>query len=217
MKTHSAIKLEDVRHALAKLDNLCRSEYPGLTIEDLLTNGQPISPVRMQRLAGIALKRPFAEQGDASKDSETKARHSWPWSKKSPDELKGTPEYKLLDELRLPGPWHEYQPEVEKNWDDLKRDAEEERGLFKIVALYVVDKFNQREPKTLREYFDAKESRRFEAGLDLALLLFDAAVTGPIVSLVGVPTVGVTIALIGIQFGYRWMTDPHERHPDGTS
>src|ERR1700688_2048384 len=161
MNTHSAITIEDVRRALADLDALCHSEYPGFTIEELLTNGQPISPVRMQRLAGIVLKRPFAVEGGVPYYSETGAQHSWPWRKESPDKQKGTPEYKLLDELRLPGPWHEFQPEVEKNWDQLKGDADRERGLFKIVALYVVDKFDKREPKTLREYLDAKESRRF--------------------------------------------------------
>ncbi|AOI70074.1 hypothetical protein WI29_08370 [Burkholderia ubonensis] len=176
----------------------------------------------MQRLAGIVLKCPFAEKGGGGVPyySETGAQHSWPWREGALDELKGTPEYNLLDELRFPGPWHLPGREGDEiTFDELKFDADTERGLFKIAALYVVDKFNKREPKTLREYLDAKESYRFEAGLDLAQLLFEEAVTVPIASIVGVPTLGVGIALIGIHFGYRWLTDPNpnERHPDGSS
>jgi len=220
MENHSAIKIEDVRYALDKLDDLCRSEYPGFTIEALLTNGEPISRLRMQRLAGIALKRPFADEGPP-RYSETRAQHSWPWVRANLEleEKQGTPEYKLLNELRLPGPW---QPPREDGgpsgplatWDALIYDAESERGLFKILALYVVDKLNDREPKTLREYLDAKESRRFEAGLDLAQLVFEATVTTSVASIVGVPIVAVGVALIGIQFGFRVMTDPKERHAD---
>lgn len=46
-----------------------------------------------------------------------------------------------------------------------------------LAALYVADKMKGRERKTLREYLEAEESRRFEAGLDLATLLSEA-VTG---------------------------------------
>jgi len=44
----------------------------------------------------------------------------------------------------------------------------------------VNDKLKHRDGKSFREYLEADESPRFEAGLDLAMLLFDAAVTGPV-------------------------------------
>ncbi len=95
-------------------------------------------------------------------------------------------------------------------WEQFKDDAENERGLFKIVALYAADKVNARKGKSLREYLDAKESRRFEAGLDLAVLLFDAAVTAPIAAALGLPTLAVGVSLVFIQYGYRAITDPNE-------
>ena len=55
-------------------------------------------------------------------------------------------------------------------WSQLKDDADNERGLFKILALYVDDKLKRREGKSLKEYLEADESPRFEAGLDLATL-----------------------------------------------
>jgi hypothetical protein len=117
----------------------------------------------------------------------------------------------------MPGPWNERKPlsgtsddEVPITWDQFKDDVEHERGLFKVVALYVADKVKGREGKTLREYFDDKESRRFEGGLDLAVLVSDAAVIGPLASLLGLPTLAIGVALVGIQFGYRILTDPAE-------
>ena len=93
------------------------------------------------------------------------------------------------------------------SWEDLKDDADNERGLFKILALYVQDRIQGRGRKTLREYLEAKETRRFETGLNLATLVFDAAITAPVLALVGVPAVAVGITLVGIQYGYRRMTD----------
>lgn len=66
------------------------------------------------------------------------------------------------------------------------------------MALWADDKLNKREGKSLREYLETKESRRFEAGLDLATLLFDAAVMAPVATLLGVPTVAVGLTLVGI-------------------
>jgi hypothetical protein len=63
-------------------------------------------------------------------------------------------------------------------------------GLFKVVALYAADRFHDRQRRTLRRYFEPSESPRFEAGLHLAIVLFDFGVTAPLVSLLGVPSVG---------------------------
>jgi len=82
----------------------------------------------------------------------------------------------------MPGPWNERKPLagtaedlVPVKWEDFKDDVDNERRLFKILSLYVDDKLKRRDGKSFREYLEAKESRRFEAGLDLAVLLFDAA------------------------------------------
>jgi hypothetical protein len=49
-------------------------------------------------------------------------------------------------------------------WEDFKDDVDNERGLFKILSLYVDDKLKRRDGKSFREHLEAKESRRFEAG-----------------------------------------------------
>lgn len=55
----------------------------------------------------------------------------------------------------------------------------------------------------MREYFESEESRRFEAGLDVATLIADAAVITPIANVIGIPVLAVGIGLVGIQWGYR--------------
>ena len=114
----------------------------------------------------------------------------------------------------MPGPWNERKnltgttdDLVPIKWEDFKDDVDNERGLFKILSLYVDDKLKRRDGKSFREYFEAKESRRFEAGLDLAVLVFDAAVTVPVATLLGVPSVAVGLVLVGVQYGYRRVTD----------
>ena len=78
--------------------------------------------------------------------------------------------------------------------EHFKDDADHELGLFKILALYATDTFNKQETRTLKAYFDASESRPFEAGLNLAIPLFD----------------------VGVQYGYRQLSDPNtDRMGDG--
>ena len=135
----------------------------------------------------------------------------------SPEEVPdGGRELAILQELRKPGPWNEIKPVLTwqdadpVTWEKFKDDAEHERGLFKWLALYVSDRVNARERKSMREYLEAKESRKFEAGLDLSVLVFDAAVMGPVATLLGIPALAVGVALVGIQYGYRKLTDPAE-------
>lgn len=226
MTKGQVLEMEQIRAALAELDDLCQAEY-GLRLEQLLTDTAPNAAIRMQRLTGIVLKAKFATSGPSPSHSVTGARRSWPWNQVPPEVGgAGAPrELRLLDELRLPGPWNERKPlsgtpedEVPISWQEFQDDAEHERGLFKILALYVVDKFRGREGKTLREYVEADESRRFETGLDLATLVFDAAVTAPLASLLGLPTLAVGVSLVAVQYGYRKLTDPDEdRMGDGSS
>lgn len=215
MDTSKSIELEQIKAALAELDQISIDEY-GLALEDLLLDPSPDSALRVQRLTGIVLKRPFARPAPPASYSRTGARRSWPWAGGTPEEqAKVAPrELAILNHLRMPGPWNERKPLagtaddlVPITWSDLKDDADTERGLFKILALYVDDKLKGREGRTLREYLETDESRRFEAGLDLATLIFDATVTPPLASLLGIPTLAVGVALVCIQYGYRKATD----------
>lgn len=179
-------------------------------LEDLLLDPSPDSALRIQRITGIALKRSFAIKTSAAPYSRTGARRSWPWAEGTAEQqAKDAPkEFAVLNQLRMLGPWNERKPLagtaedlVPIKWEDFKDDADNERGLFKILSLYVDDKLKRRDGKSFDEYFKAKESRRFEAGLDLAVLLFDAAATVPVATVLGVPSVAVGLVLVGIQLG----------------
>jgi hypothetical protein len=209
-----------IRTALAELNELALHEY-GMPLEALLLSRDTMSVLRVQRLVGVALKRKFAKASEPAPYSATHALWSWPWQEDSdslvPIERDAAKELALLEQLRMPGPWNERKAltgtsEDAKpiSWSQFKDDAEHERGLFKILALYAVDKFNKTETRTLKAYLEAPESKSFEAGLDLATLLFDTGVTAPLAGLLGVPTLAVGIALVGMQYGYRTLADPNE-------
>jgi hypothetical protein len=233
MAEGKALTKSEIRAALFELNELCKAEY-GIELEQLLIDKTPsktgpvklLAEERMQRLTGIVLKQRFATPRPLEGFSLTEARQRWPWKDGSPEEsaVGAQRELELLNELRKPGDWNEQKllsgtsDNKSITWDQFKHDVEHERGLFKVVALYVNDKLRGREGKTLREYFDAEESRRFEAGLDLAVLLTDLAVIGPIAGVLGVPTLVVGVGLVGLQFGYRTLTDPNaDRLADSTS
>jgi hypothetical protein len=226
MTTNTESDLEEIRAALLELNEISLDEY-GVGLEDLLLDRSPNSALRVQRLTGIVLKRPFANRAGSASASLTGARRSWPWAPGTPEDHASVApkELTILNQLRMPGPWNERKPlagnaadMVPITWSELKDDADNERGLFKILALYVDDKLKHRDSRSFREYLDADETRRFEAGLDLATLVFDAAVTAPLLTLLGIPTVAVGVALVGIQFGYRKATDTRvERVGDRSS
>jgi hypothetical protein len=224
MSKGKSLRTIEIRTALSELHRLCQAEY-NIDLEELLIDKSSLAAMRMQRLTGIVLKQKFATCRRATQMSETEARRTWPWKKHAPETSAADAELKVLNQLRMPGPWNERKPlagtsddKVPITWDEFKDDVEHERGLFKVLALYVADRVKRREGKTLREYFDAKESPRFEAGLDLAVVLSDLAVMGPIASLLGVPTVAVGVTLVAMQYGYRRLTDPTEgRRPDSAN
>jgi hypothetical protein len=214
----------DVSAALREFDELSQHEY-GIPLQQLLLDKSALSAQRMQRLTGIVLKKKFATPTAVGPYSATHARRSWPWAGSPEKAASSAPqEFAILEELRKPGSWNERKPRATPtdgapiSWNEFMDDAEHERGLFKVLALYVSDKLQSRQGKSIRGYLESSESRKFEAGLDLAVLVFDAAVTGPVAAVLGLPTVAVGIALVGIQFGYRKLVDPNEdRMGDGHS
>src|SRR5688572_9575393 len=218
------LTIADVSAALREFNELSLDEY-GISLEQVLLDGSQLGAQRMQRLTGIMLKQKFARPRAPAQYSATKARRSWPWSG-SPElaASRAPEEFAILEELRKPGPWNERKPKATPRdgkpitWDEFVSDAEHERGLFKVLALYISDRVRKRTGKSFHDYLEAEESRKFEAGLDFTMLVFDAAIMGPIAAVVGVPTVAVGVALVGIRYGYRKLTDPDEdRMGDGYS
>lgn len=215
-KRKTKITRTDVTAALRELDELSRAEYE-IPLEEVLLDQSALGAQRMQRLTGIVLKRKFATCAKAPEFSATDAKRSWPWEGSPETKASIAPqEFAILEELRKPGPWNELKPEATPNdgepisWNEFMDDAEHERGLFKWLALYVTDKVQSRETKSMREYLDSAESRKFEAGLNLSVLVFGAALMEPVAIVLGLPTVAVGIVLVGMQYGWRKLTDPNE-------
>lgn len=210
------LTIADVSAALQEFNELSLDEY-GISLEQLLLDGSQLGAQRMQRLTGIMLKQKFARPQAPTHFSATKARRSWPWSGSPVSAASRAPEeFAILEELRKPGPWNERKPNATQQdgepitWEDFMFDAEHERGLFKFLALYISDRVRKRNGKSFHDYLEAKESRNFETGLDLTMLVFDAAIMGPIAAVIGIPTLAVGVTLVGIRYGYRKLTDPNE-------
>ena len=223
----NTMTLAEINEALAFLNDLCSKEYPGVTLEDVLLDPNAnISELRLQRLTGIALKKPFAKPGERTQSSVTRAERSWEWSTTEPDEASfpKSKELEIINELRMPGSWNDRKPfastkddQTPTEWKDFTHDVDHERGLFKVLVLYIDDKLKGKQKRSLVDYTEADESRRLEAGLDMATLVFDAAVTTPLVSLLGIHPVVVGTVLIGCRFGYRKLLDPTIRLGDSDS
>jgi len=107
MTTSKALTLESVRAAVAELEKTSRDEYE-CGLESLLLDTSPDAALRVQRITGIVLKRPFAERKSPTRYARTGARWSWPWAESSPDEFtkSADKELAILNQLRMPGPWN---------------------------------------------------------------------------------------------------------------
>ena len=137
MAKAKALKKTEIRASLSELDELCKAEY-GIELEQLLIDKTPIAAMRMQRLTGIVLKQRFATPSPPASDGATHARRAWPWKDGSPEESAAGAqrELKILNQLRMPGPWNEKKPlsgtsddKIPITWEQFKDDVEHERGL----------------------------------------------------------------------------------------
>lgn len=206
---------EQVRKAVADLDGLTRREY-GYGLDELLADpDRTLAELRLKRLTGILLKRRFGRpQKIGASPTATGSRRAWRWTVAKFDDpgLAGTPEYGLLDELRRDLGRQRGDPSSaeDPSFAELVDEAEHERGLFKVLALWLDDRLQKREARSLKEYLEAAESARFEAALDTSNLLAGAALA-PLFALVPVPAVVISLVLIGVKFGYRSITDAEYR------
>ena len=207
---------EQVDQALDDLDKLCQEEY-GYGIADLIADPDAQrAAMRLQRLTGVLLKRKFATPLPiGNTQTETGSRRAWQWSIESflDPGLVATPEFAVLDQLRLDLPRqleNNYATGYEPTFDDLADQAEHERGLFKVLALWVADKLEKREGHSIRDYFEAEESPRLEAALDASTAIFQAGIGPVLAPLLPIPGVVVSLILIGVRFGYRSITHAPE-------
>jgi hypothetical protein len=195
---------EQIKQGLIDLEGLAQDEY-GLTFEEILADE---NPQRLERITGILIKRPFASsRGRDQNDlvSETGAHTIWTWDI---EKLKvGVPEaeeeYELLKNLCKAGPWHEERNQTTgTTWEDFADDVDQERGLFKVMALYLKDRLDKSgKTRTIAEYYNAGETETLKRGLDLVTILAQAGIVTPIVSAVGIPGLAVSLALFVADYG----------------
>lgn len=222
---------EDIKNTLADLSSLSEIEY-GISLQALREDpNRDMAARRLERLTGILLKRHFAHSEDISTGgqySETNASRYWVWDpEKLTQSNSGTKsELALLNKIRGPGPWNERWDYANKlidpdagnqeviSWEDFISDVDTERGLFKVIALYVKDKLKGNEIQTIAKYYNAKESETLSRGLDLTTILADAAVFGPLYAAVGIPSLAVALGLFVTDIGVSRLFAEEDRHPD---
>lgn len=204
---------------LKDLDQLCQEEYskPGQDyglLQLLADKDHDLALERLQRLTGVMLKRRFAMPHPVEgATSATRANRQWHWDR---DRLESsapaeTPELGILDELRRDLPRSARRAPT---WEGLAFEAEHERGLYKLLVLWIADKWQGKETESIRNYIDAKESPRFESILDVADTVSQAAITGGLAALGISGDVAVPLVLIAAQYGYRKIFDKAERGDD---
>ena len=148
-----------VDETLRQLDRLCREEYQtdrqyGL-VDLLADTDSELGAIRLQRLTGILLKRRFAEPKPiCNRQSETLANHSWKWDlgRFADPDLQLINEFRVLNDIR--GKLWE-GGDREPTWIDLRHEAEHERGLFKVLVLWIDDtiKGEKKKPSTGQQAF----------------------------------------------------------------
>jgi len=198
---------EQVSRAVADLDQLCRDEYgESYGLEDLLDDmDTSLASLRLQRLTGILIKRQFGQPVLLAEASETGAKRAWQWNTERFGDpgARATSEFEMLDELR-----RSLWPDA--TFEQLAGHADHERGLYKILTLWISDTLNRRKSRSLAEYFNADESPRMEAALDWATTLTQAGLGPVLAPVIPVPGVVVSVLLIGARFGYRALTQAPE-------
>ena len=204
MNEDTVLTQEKIKQGLNDLEKLAHDEY-GITFEEILADE---NPQRLERITGILIKRPFATSREREQNdpfSETGAHTIWTWDI---EKLKvGVPEaekeYELLNKLCKPGPWHEeWNQTTGTTWEAFADDVDQERGLFKVMALYLKDRLDKSgKTRTIAEYYKAEESETLKRGLDLATILAQASIVAPIISAVGIPGLAVSLALFVADYG----------------
>jgi hypothetical protein len=213
-----ALSRQETQAALDELDQLSREEY-NQSLEELL--GDPdraLSSQKMARLSGIVVKRRFAQRSERPQGvaSYTNANYLWKWEDTST--WPQGPERDLLERVRQPGPWNTIWDRERSGviarttpWPWFTDEADHERGLFKIVALYVKDKLAGEQRRTLGEYYRMNEPPGLRRGLDTATAVFDSTVLAPILGITGIPALAVAMSLMAIEYGFEKLIEPEDR------
>lgn len=207
---------QEIQAAVTKLDALCRQEYGGddrYGLLELLADADTeLAAARLQRLTGILLKEPFARAEPIGESpSDTHANRKWDWKpeKLNDNHLQQSQEFRVLDQIR-----HQLPKLVrgrEPTWKDFLSEADHERGVYKLLTLWVADKWKRRESKSIKEYLAQDETPEFEALLNVADLVGQAALSIALTPIIPFAPVVVSLTIIGATYGYGKITKAPER------
>lgn len=200
--TGQTLSLQQAEAGLAELRALAKEEY-GVELEELALRQDEESRMRLVRLAGIQVKRPFAEpepRPDHSGNLGAARAWYWDFDKLNDPATEEAPEYRLLEKVRA---------DEGMDKDDLVAIAHE-AGLMYVVGRWLYEKMTEEQARTFIEIYHARRSKETDLAINIANLL-------PVVSffagLTGVPALGVSLAMLLVQYGFEKLTDP-EPGPD---
>ena len=199
---NNRISKADLSVGIDQLNDLCRSEYDVDLVELLQDPNKELTLERLRRMTGILIKRPFAEPVKVDPSHTlTQSNNSWSWNPSLLDDAKRKrlPEYQLLMAAAAKMPGSGPEPE--------RVQELAERGVYKYFALWLKDKLEGEETKSVKQYLSEPESPEFESLLDLTDTLSQMAIGGVLLATLGVPGIVVSVSLIGINYGYRKLTE----------
>lgn len=193
-----SLSRDDYQAAVEELNTLCRSEYGVGLVELLKDPNRDLTLERLRRLTGILLKQPLAEPMEikAGEKTDTGSNYTWHWNTNRLQDpvFQSTPQYKLLSQLPAPGGFHELR----------------ERGVYKYLALWLKDKLKSNETKGFREYLAQPESAEFGTLLNIADFASQGVIGGVLAPMVGIPSVVVSLGLIGGKYSYQKLVEEAE-------
>lgn len=204
----------EIRHAVEDLDALSREEY-GIALRSLLADpDRNRGSERMKRITGIVLKRKFAAPHAIPPGATfTQANRAWEWNSAQFEDasLQKTDEFVILDGIRdsLPALTGYRQA----SWDQLVTEADTERGLYKLLTLWLNDKWNKRETKAIKDYLARDESAELKAALDIADFVSQQAIVLALLPIVPHAEVVVALSLIAAAYGHEKITQAPDK-PD---
>ena len=196
------LTLQEAEVAIAELRALAKDEY-GVELEQLFFSGNEEDAMRLVRLSGILVKRPFAVPEECEDYSgNLGASKAWYWNvdKLNDPAREQLPEYQLLEQVRL-------DQGMEKN---NMLGIAQEAGLMYVVGRWLYGKVTEDEARSFVDLYYEEKSKETELAISAANLL---PVAGMLAGVTGIPALGVSLAMLLVQYGFEKMTAPEAR-PD---
>ena len=191
------LTLQRAEAGLRELEALALAEY-GVGLDQILASRDEVDRLRLVRLVGVQIKRPFAEpEARDGFSGNLGASQAWFWdpAKLNDPANQATAEFELLERVRT-------ESGMEKG--DLI-GVSQEAGLMYIVGQWLYGKLTEDEAKSFIEVYHQKRSKETGLAISLANML---PVVGFFAGLTGVPAVGVSLAMLLVQYGFEKLTQP---------